>query len=164
MCQFWFWENEGEILLEKYKNLSHLSCEFHSRFINNVSSSIEKSLILHPGASYKEKYRCKEPGEGSWGQSMGGGLDLRNGLLTIICCFLKKKGERWCQLVQGKILFFSLIQDFIKPGSALSCNPSSMQRDISTGLLHGDLSRNSRACHIEKLKRRVLTAEILVEV
>lgn len=51
-----------------------------------------------------------------------------------------------------------------RPALVFHAIPSSTQRNISTGLLQEDLSRNSKACHIETLKRVVLSAEILAKV
>lgn len=68
MCQLCFSSSgstRGRFFLRNPKSLSRLSREPLSPFINNVSCSTEESLILHPGASYKEKFRCRSQERGA---------------------------------------------------------------------------------------------------
>ena len=80
------------ILLEKYNNFSPLSHERLSPFINNVSGCIEESLLLHPAAAYKEKFRCRsQERRDEVVRFSRTGLDLRNSLQTKIGCVLKRR-------------------------------------------------------------------------
>lgn len=104
MCQvcwvfFFFSCSSSQILTEKHQRFSSLSFELLSSFINNVSCSIEESLILHPDASYKGKFRCRKQTRGAKvGRSSGRG---------VVCTKIGwrfSKGEHWCQLALGQIL------------------------------------------------------------
>ncbi len=102
----------------------------------------------------------QEPEEGR-GWSI---LQKKNGLLTKIGCFRKRRALVSAGPGSDSASPSSRISSKRLPALLFHPIPSSTQRDISTGLLQRDLSRNSKACHTEKLKRGVLSAEILVEV
>lgn len=160
---FFCLQQEGQIILEKYKNFRPLGCEPLSPLINNVSGSIEESLILHPGASYKEKFRCRSQERGAEVCRFSRtGMDLRNGLLTKIGCFLKRRVLVSAGPGSGSASHSSRIlsKDYL-----LLSFPSSTLSDISTSLLQGDLSRNSKACHIEnRVLSRGLSSFSLAEI
>lgn len=146
-----------------HKNFIPVSREPLTPSILNVSSSIEAFLILHPGVSYKEKCRCSSQerwAEVSWFSRTG--MDLRNRLLTTIGCFLKKEsaGVSW-----PRVRFcFSLLQDFIKCTSSKSLSCNSIIHHPHGEIFLPASCRNSKACHTEKLKRGVLSAEIISSV
>lgn len=125
-----FFQHDGHVLLEK--SFSPPSCEPLSPFINNVSCGV----VLRSGAGYKEKCRCRSQERGSRG---GTTLQEGNGLLAKIGCLLKRRA-----LVSAGPGSDSASHSSSLPALFFHAIPSSTQRDISTGLLQGDLSRNRK--------------------
>lgn len=146
MCQVWFFGvfffllyscSSGQILTEKYQRFSSLSFELLSSFINNVSCSIEESLILHPDASYKGKFRCRKQKRGAKvGRSSGGGV-----VCTKIGCLSQRESTGVGQ-APGQILTLTptglIVLKYsteILPAQCFYAVLPSPRRYISIGLL-----------------------------
>ena len=143
------------------------SCKPPSPCINNVSTSTEESLFLRPGVGYKEESRCRNQERGAEVAPFSGGL------LTEIGCLFNRSAPVSAGLGWDSASHSSRISSKKQtkkkqkkkntlPALLFHAIPSSTQRDISTSLLQGDLSRNSQARYIEMPRKRGLSAGILV--
>lgn len=138
-CQsFFFGSNsmKARCIPEKCKDFSALICEPLSPFISDVNASIQKSLILRPGVSYKEKFWCGSSGRRARvGRFSRTGMDFRNGLFTKIGFFFDRRAQVSAGSGSDSASHSSRILLKRLPALLFHAIPPSTPKDIYIGLL-----------------------------